>query len=127
MYLWAKISRKPPFWPIKSKRGLLFTAQNLLIEEAFLTHTYCFRKKVDVLRKTSRLKWKKWVFLKKVAKKRTLISFYLALNWPLGFILLPIGVEFQVELHGTKKSTYQKSQNNETLTEDLRWPSSCTK
>ena len=26
-----------------------------------------------------------------------------------GFILLPIGVEFQVELHGTKKSTYRKS------------------
>ena len=49
------------------------------------------------------------MFLKKVAKKQTLISFYLALNWPLGFILLPIGVEFQVELHGTKKSTYRKS------------------
>ena len=49
------------------------------------------------------------MFLKKVAKKRTLISSYLALNWPLGFILLPIGVELQVELHGTKKSTYRKS------------------
>ena len=48
-------------------------------------------------------------FWKKVAKNRTLISFYLALNWPLVFILLPIGVEFQVELHGTKKSTYRKS------------------
>ena len=45
----------------------------------------------------------------KSCKKRISISFYLALNWPLGFILLPIGVEFQVELHGTKKSTYRKS------------------
>ena len=59
------------------------------------------------------------MFLKKVAKNRTLISFYLALNWPLGFILLPIGVEFQVELHGTKKSHTENPQNNETLTEDL--------
>ena len=56
----------------------------------------------------------------KNCKKRTLISFYLALNWPLGFILLPIGVEFQVELHGTKKSHTENPQNNETLTEDLK-------
>ena len=107
--MWAKILKKPPIWPLKSKRGLVFTAKNLLIEEAFLTPAYFFRKKVDDLRKTSWLLRKKSSFSKKVAKKLNSLDFIWPYNWTFGILIRPSDVEFQVELEGAKRCIHPKS------------------